>query len=126
MSTKAVDLVRYLKTIQEVTESPYLDKEQRIHILKELRRELPPEMMCVSSINTRQIIEKILEDKIPNGKEATKKATRSITPKTTNPPSKGAEEQLLQDADVHTRGSGIEKGVVKQAQKKRRSAKGSA
>jgi hypothetical protein len=127
VSTKAMDLVQYLKAIQEVTESSFLDKEQRTNILKEMRSELPPEMMCTSSINTRQIIEKILKDKTPDGTtEAPKKKTSSVTPKGANAPQKREAEQLLQDPDVNTGGQGAAERVVKQAQKKRRSAKGSA
>ena len=123
MNTKVMDLVPYLKSIQEVLDSPFLDKSERTLVLKEMHYELPPEFYCNSCGNTRKIIEKILKENLPDGRETSQKATGKSPAKAKNTPAKGAEKQLLLDTNVHPRGEGTTEGVVNEASKKRRTSK---
>ena len=124
MNTKAIDLVRHFKAIQEIEKSEYLDHSQRIQIFKEMKYELPPEMYCNACSNTRKILKSLLEEKSSNANQAKKKTTRKSASKAKAVPEKShpKEQSLLFDIDVHPRGEGVEETVVNQAPKKRRQA----
>ena len=117
-----MDLVEYLQAIQRVKVTSLLSESQRMAVYKDLKYELPPEMYCVSCKETRQIIEKVLEDHIDVGKKKEGKSPTKTTKKSKHDPN---EEQLLQNDDGNARGKGVKKGVVKQTAQKRRKTKGS-
>lgn len=123
MNSKAMDLVEYLQAIQRVKMTSLLSESQRMAVYKDLKYELPPEMYCVSCKETRQIIEKVLEDHIDVGKKEEGKSPTKTTKKSKHDP---REEQLLLDPDVNTRGKGAKKRVVNKTAQKRRQAEGSA
>jgi len=126
VNPKVIDLVLYLQAIKDVDDSAYLTPSQRIQIFKEMKYELPPEMICHLCGHTRGILETLLKDKSSDGNQAKKKTTRKSTPEAKDLPEESdtQKQSLLFDTDVHPRGESVEKGVVKQAAKKRGKAKG--
>lgn len=114
MNNNAVDYLNILLKIDTVKSHKTLSNQSKQIIYKEIRDQLPPEMLSTASLGTRKIILDILEDNIDE--KSTTKST-SQKEKTSN---KSTEEQLLRNADVNTRGKGIKKGMVNKTKKKRR------
>ena len=114
MNNNAVDYLDILLKIDLVKSHKTLSKDSKQTIFKEIRNQLPPEMLSTASLGTRKIILDILEDNIDE-----KSTTESTSPKEKTT-TKSTEEQLLLNANVNTRGKGVKKKVVNKATKKRR------
>ena len=116
MMTTSWDFARLLKTVSEVQQNQYINDNDRIALLREMQAQLPPEKMSIQATNSRAIIERIITETL-NGYTQPQKAPKATAKK---PKSSGkgqsslasSEEQLLRNANVHTRGKSVKKRMV--------------
>ena len=114
MNNNAVDYLNILLKIDLVKSHKTLSNQSKQIIYKEIRDQLPPEMLSTASLGTRKVILDILEDNIDE------KTTIKSTPQKEKAPNESTEEKLLRNANVNSRGKGAKKTVVNKTQKKRR------
>ena len=112
MMKSSWDFARLLKTVSEVRQNQHINDNDRIAMLREMQSQLPPEKMSIQATNSRAIIERIIQETL-NGYQtpkATAKKPKSSGKGQTSMES--SEEQLLRNANVHTRGKSVKKRMV--------------
>ena len=108
MKESAIDTINFLSSIILVKNSNLLTNVQKTILLRELKTSLPPEMLCNGFVNTRKIVEQIIDKEVANvePKKAPKKTSAKAQEK------HSSEEELLHRTSKNTRGSSTKKRVV--------------
>jgi hypothetical protein len=109
LKTTAFDFVEMLRRMDYVRTSQHLSHVDKRAIFQDMHRDLPPDQFCHTSLQTLEIVKRILID------GSTQKATRKVGEKAKKPKHGATSEHLFPGLDENGRGSSTKEKVVNKA-----------